>query len=135
MPSNIQGETKKGKNHSLNASNFQEEINYFERTGLNGPCPNANLLPLIESKTIEGERKSTYWCMLAVLNSLFFLFHSFLLLSFLLFCFTSFPSQYLLMGYVFLQKFLLPCFRIPLLSAQQGVCGRLNFSVRNESNK
>ena len=83
-------------------SNLREEINCFERTGLNGPYPNTDVLPFIESKTIEGERKSTYWCMLAVLNSLFFLFHSFLLLSFLLFCFTSFPSQCLLLGYVFL---------------------------------
>ena len=43
----------------------------------------------------------------------------------ILFCCTSFPSQCLLLGYVFLQKFLLPCFRIPpFLSAQQGVLYR-----------
>jgi len=85
-------ETKKGKNHSLNASNLREEINCFERTGLNSPCPNIDLLPFIESKAIEGERKLTYWCMPVVLNSLFFLFLSFLLLGFLflLFYFLSF---------------------------------------------
>ena len=44
----------------------------------------------IESKAIEGERRLTYWCMPAVLDSLFFffspsflLFFSFVLLPFL----------------------------------------------------
>ena len=41
-----------------------------------------------------------------------------------LFCFTSFSSQCLPLGYVFPQKFLLLCFRIPRLSAQKGVLYR-----------
>ena len=73
MPSNTRVETKKeNKNCSLNASNLKEEINCFERTGLNGPCPNTNLFSFIESKAIKGEKKSTYWCIPAILNSLFF---------------------------------------------------------------
>ena len=76
-------------------SNIREEINCFERTDLNGLCPNTNLLSFIESKAIEGERRSTYWCMPDVLNSLFFFFFSLplsLLLTFLflLFYFLSF---------------------------------------------
>ena len=60
------------ENHSLNTSNLKEEINCFERIDLNGLCPNIDLLPFIESKAIEGERRSTYWCMSVVLNSPFF---------------------------------------------------------------
>ena len=58
----------------------------------------------LESKTIKGERKSTYWCMSAVLNSLFLffsghflLFFSFVLLHFLLnayFWVMVFPRNY-----------------------------------------
>ena len=55
----------------------------------------------IESKAIEEERRSTYWCMSAILDSVFFFFFPSLLLTFLLFCFTSFPSQCLLLGYGF----------------------------------
>ena len=89
-------------------SNLREEINCFERTDLNGLCPNTNLLSFIESKAIKGERRSTYQCMPAVLNSLFFFFFfSRYFLLFFFFCFTSFPSQCLLLGYGFSQKFLL----------------------------
>ena len=80
------------ENRSLNTSNLREEINWLERTGLNGLCPYTNFLSFIESKAIEGERRSTYWCMPDVLNSLFFFFplvssyfsFSFVLLPFLL---------------------------------------------------
>ena len=102
MPSNTRVETKKeNKNCSLNASNLKEEINCFERTGLKGPCPNTNLFSFIESKAIKGEKKSTYWCMPAILNSLFFFSTPSYFLVLFLFCFTSFPSQCLLLGYVF----------------------------------
>ena len=60
MPSNTQDKNQERDDRSLNTSNLREEINCFERTGLNGLCPNTNLLPFIESKTIEGEKKSTY---------------------------------------------------------------------------
>ena len=51
-----------------------------------------SLLPLAESKALEGVRGSTYWCMLAILCSLFF--HSFfLILPFFSF---HFLSQFLL---------------------------------------
>ena len=51
-----------------------------------------SLLPLAESRALEGVRGSTYWCMLAILCSLFF--HSFfLILPFFSF---HFLSQFLL---------------------------------------
>ena len=34
-------------------------------------CAQKNPLPLIGSKDLEGERGSTYWCMLVILCSLF----------------------------------------------------------------
>ena len=77
------------ENRSLNTSNLREEINCFERTGLNVLCPNTDILSFIENKAIEGERRSTYWCMPAVLN----FSHSLSLLLtflFLLFYFLSF---------------------------------------------
>ena len=42
---------------------------------------------LIESRALEGERRSTYWCMSAILYSLFSILPSF---SFLSFVFSSF---------------------------------------------
>ena len=47
---------------------------------------------LIESRTLEGERRSTYWCMPAILYSLFSILPSFFFLSF----FLPFLSQCLL---------------------------------------
>ena len=91
MLSDTRGWNQEGKNRSLNVSNLREEINCFERTGLNGPRPNIDLLPFIESKAIEGERKSTYWCMPAILNSLFFFSSPSYFLVFFFFCFSS-PS-------------------------------------------
>ena len=89
------------ESRSLKTSNLKEEINCFERTDLNGLCPNIDLFSFIESKVIEGERGSTYGCMLVVLNSQVFLSLSlslslslvtsyFLLFLFLLFYFISF---------------------------------------------
>ena len=46
----------------------------------------------IESKAIEGERRSTYWCMSAILDSVFFFF---------------FPPYFLLFFYFVLLPFLL----------------------------
>ena len=52
---------------------------------------NEDPLPfLIESRALEGERRSTYWCMLAVLY-----FLSFLVFSFFLFFFLFFLGVYL----------------------------------------
>ena len=47
-----------------------------------------NSLSSIESRLLEGDKRLTYWCMLAILHSLFFL----LILSFLLLCFCYFFS-------------------------------------------
>ena len=53
---------------------------------------------LIESRALEGERRSTYWCMLAVLYSISilpsfsFLFFFLFLLSVYLFCCDSLPE-------------------------------------------
>ena len=49
-------------------------------------CAQSNLLPLVESRALEGERGSTYWCMPAILCSLFLFF---LILSFFSFRFLS----------------------------------------------
>ena len=78
-------------------SNLREEINCFERIGLNGLCPNTNILPFIESKAIEGERRSTYWCMSVILNSLFFFssrYYFLLFFSFSFFLLTFLPNAY-----------------------------------------
>ena len=48
-----------------------KEINCFEGMGLNGLCPIRILLSLIESRALEGERVSTYWCMSVILCSPF----------------------------------------------------------------
>ena len=45
-----------------------------------------NSLSSIESRLLEGDKRLAYWCMLAILHSLFFL----LILSFLLLCFCYF---------------------------------------------
>ena len=105
-------------------SNLQGEINCFEKTSLNGPCLNVDLLPFIESKTIEGDRKSTYWCMPTVLNSLlFFLFFSspsyFVVFFLFLFYFLFFSM--LTSGLCFSLETLITLFSNPLLNAQQGV--------------
>ena len=120
---NTRGWNQEGKNRSLNASNLREEINCFERTGLNGLCPNIDLLPFMESKAIEGESRSTYWYMPAILNSLFFfsLITSYFLLFFS-FVFTFFPSPCLLLGYGF---FLFPEIPITLIF-------RIPFSVHSK---
>ena len=47
-----------------------------------------NSLSSIESRLLEGDKRLAYWCMLAILHSLFFL----LILSFLLLCFCYFFS-------------------------------------------
>ena len=79
---------QRGENQSTMPSNATElkprremqiispgkEINCFEGTGLNGFCPMRIILFLIESKALNGERRPTYWCMFAILSSLFFLF-------------------------------------------------------------
>ena len=64
---------------------------------------NVDLLPFIESRAIEGERKSTYWCMPAVLNSLFFLFLSSKLsvFSFPLLPTSSFSFYFVLLPFLF----------------------------------
>jgi len=124
MSSNIRGWNQQGKNHSLNTSNLRGEINCFEKTGLNGPCPNADLLPLIESKAIEGERKSTYWCMSAVLNSLFFFSSPSYFIVFFLFLFYFFSFPMLTSGLCFSLEIPITLFRNPLLSAQQDVFHR-----------
>ena len=47
----------------------------------------------IESKAIEGERRSTYWCMSAILDSVFFFFSLLTsYFSFILFYFLSFST-------------------------------------------
>ena len=54
---------------------------------------NEDPLPfLIDSRPLEGERRSTYWCMPVVLYSLFSIFLGF---SFFLFFFLFFLSVYL----------------------------------------
>ena len=109
---------KPRKGRSLNTSNLKEEINCFERTGLNGLYPNTGLLPFIESKAIEGERGSTYWCMSTVLNSLFFFSSRYFLLFF---SFVLFPFlQCLLLVIVFPRNSYYRDFPPPP-SAQQGV--------------
>ena len=76
----------------------------------------------IESKAIEGERRSTYQCMPAILNSLFFLS---LVLSFLFFSFTSFPSQRLLLGYGFFPENLITMiFKSPFQCTARGLLYR-----------
>ena len=77
-------------------------------------------LPFIESKAIEGERKLTYWCMPAVLNSQFFLSLVTPYFSFLFFYFLSFSM--LTSGlWFFLEIHITMIFRIPPSNAQQGV--------------
>ena len=73
-----------------------KEINCFEGMGLNRLCLMRILcLFLIEIRALEGERRSTYWCMPAVLYSLSilpnfsFLFFFLFLLSVYLFCCNS----------------------------------------------
>ena len=51
---------------------------------------NEDPFSLIESRALEGERRPTYWCMPAILSSLFFL------------CFSLFLSQCSLLRYDFL---------------------------------
>ena len=108
------------ENRSLNTSNLREEINCFKRTGPNGLCPNTDLLSFIESKAIEGERRSTYWCMPAILNSLFFFS---LVTSYFSFSFVLLP--FLLNAYfwvmVFPRNSYYCDFSNPPFSAQQGV--------------
>ena len=94
------------ENCSLNTSNLKEEINCFKRTSLNGLCPNTDLFPFIESKAIEEEKRSTYWCMLTVLNSLFFFFFfSLLLLLTSYFSFFFFFLLFLLNAYFWVMVF------------------------------
>ena len=50
----------------------EKEINCFEGAGLNGLCTKKIPLPLVESRVFEGKRRLTYWCMFAILYSLFF---------------------------------------------------------------
>ena len=96
---------QRGKNQSTMSSNAVElkprmwttssmrliskgkEINCFEGMDLNGSClMRIHCLFLIESRALEGERRSTYWCMLAVLYSLFSILSFFFFLPFLSRC-------------------------------------------------
>ena len=93
------------ENCSLNMSNLKEEINCFKRTSLNGICPNTDLFPFIESKAIEEEKRSTYWCMPTVLNSLFFFFFFPLVTSYFLLFFSFVFLLFLLNAYFWVMVF------------------------------
>jgi len=70
-----------------------KEINCFKGMGLNGLCSMRDLLSfLIESRALEGERRSIYRCMPAILYSLFSILPSF---SFLYFFFLFFLRFFL----------------------------------------
>ena len=77
----------------------------------------------IESKAIEGERRSTYWCMPAVLNSLFFLsllltFFSFVLLPFL-------PNTYFWVMVFFLESLIIVIFKSSFQCTARGLLYRV----------
>ena len=91
MPSNAtEPKPRRETTSSMQIISPGKEINCFEGTGLNGFYPMRIILFLIESKALKGERRPTYWCMFAILSSLFFL------------CFSLFFSLCLLLCYDFL---------------------------------
>ena len=55
---------------------------------------NEDPLSLIESRASEGERGPTYWCIPAILSSLFFLCFPFFLSQCSLLCYDFFPRDY-----------------------------------------
>ena len=76
-----------------------KEINCFKGMGLSGLCSMGDLLSfLIESRALEGERRSIYWCMPAILYSLFSILPSFSFLSFF-FLFFLRVLLFFLLGY------------------------------------
>ena len=77
--------------------------------------PKCRSLPLIESKAIEGERKSTYWCMPAILNSLFSFFSSPSVVFFFIFVLLPFLlNAYFWVMFFFLEIPITVIFQIPL---------------------